>query len=115
MVGQGGRGGAGARIAGLAGGLALLVTAWWAAALLVPGGFVPAPGAVLLRFLVLFPGALAAHTAASLGRIAAALALALLTAVPAGSQSAGAVLPTGCSRPSCTSCTLCRRSHCCQC
>ncbi len=65
-------------------GLAGLLVAWWALAVLVPGGFIPSPGPVILRFLVIFPGALAAHSAASLGRVAAALALALLTAVPAG-------------------------------
>jgi NitT/TauT family transport system permease protein len=66
------------------GGLAALAALWWALAVRVPGGFIPAPGAVFLRFLVLFPRALAAHSAASLGRITAALALSLLAAVPAG-------------------------------
>ncbi len=65
-------------------GLAGLAVLWWALAVLVPGGFIPGPDTVVLRFLVLFPRALAAHSAASLGRVAAALALSLLTAVPAG-------------------------------
>jgi NitT/TauT family transport system permease protein len=69
---------------GLVGGIAALVALWWALAMLVPGGFIPAPGAVFLRFFVLFPGEMAAHSAASLGRVSAALALCLCTAVPAG-------------------------------
>ncbi|MGA2381731.1 MAG: ABC transporter permease subunit [Spirochaetia bacterium] len=72
------------RFLGLMGGLAAMIAVWWALSLLVPDGFIPAPDAVGLRFLVLFPGALAAHSAASLGRVAAALALSILTAVPAG-------------------------------
>ena len=84
MVSRNAGGGTGPRIAGLAGGLALLVAAWWVTARVIPGGFIPAPGVVFLRFLVLLPGSLAAHSAASLGRVAAALALSLLTAVPAG-------------------------------
>jgi NitT/TauT family transport system permease protein len=78
----------GRRIAGgaarLVGGLAAGAAAWWAAAALVPGGFIPAPLPVVTRFLHLFPGALAAHSAASLARVAVALILALFTAVPAG-------------------------------
>jgi NitT/TauT family transport system permease protein len=62
----------------------LLVAGWWVTASLVPGEFLPGPGAVFLRFLFLFPRSLAVHSAASLARVAIALALALLTAVPAG-------------------------------
>ena len=58
--------------------------AWWVCSRLVPAGFIPAPLPVLARFKELLPGALAGHTAASLGRVAAALVLSLLTAVPAG-------------------------------
>jgi NitT/TauT family transport system permease protein len=65
-------------------GIAGLFALWWALAALVPGGFIPAPDAVILRFMVLFPRALAAHAAASFARVAAALALSLLSAVPAG-------------------------------
>jgi NitT/TauT family transport system permease protein len=71
-------------VARLAGGLAAAAAAWWIAAMLVPGGFIPAPGPVIARFLVLFPVALARHSAASLARVAAALILALLAGVPAG-------------------------------
>jgi hypothetical protein len=49
------------RFLGLMGGLAAMIAVWWALSLLVPDGFIPAPDAVGLRFLVLFPGALAAH------------------------------------------------------
>jgi NitT/TauT family transport system permease protein len=69
---------------GLVGGLAVFTGLWWLIACVVPGGFVPAPDEVMIRFLVLFPRPLAGHAAASLGRVAAALALSLLTAVPAG-------------------------------
>ena len=72
------------RLLGFAGGMAGLAALWWALALLVPGGFVPGPGVVMIRFLVLLPGALASHAAASLARVAAAVVLTLLTAVPAG-------------------------------
>jgi NitT/TauT family transport system permease protein len=73
-----------ARILGAFGGLAVLAAAWWALARLVPGGFIPAPGAVLSRLLIVSPGALAAHAGASLARVAAALILSLILAVPAG-------------------------------
>lgn len=73
-----------ARFAALAGGIAALGAAWWAFSRLVPAGFVPAPLPVLARFFQLLPGALALHAAASFARVAAALVLALLTAVPAG-------------------------------
>ncbi len=72
------------RLLAFAGGIAALGAAWWVCSRLVPAGFLPAPLPVLARFIELLPGALAAHTAASLGRVAAALILALLTAVPAG-------------------------------
>ncbi len=72
------------RVLGFLGGFAALGLAWWACSRLVPGGFVPAPGPSLARFLTLLPGALALHAAASLGRVGAALALSLMTAVPAG-------------------------------
>ncbi len=72
------------RVAAPLGGVAALVAAWWICSRLIPGGFVPGPLPVTLRFLELLPGALLLHAAASLGRVAAALALALLTAVPAG-------------------------------
>ena len=72
------------RLVGFVGGMAVLAVLWWALSLLVPAGFVPGPGVVVARFLVLFPGTLAAHAAASLARVAAAVGLTLLTAVPAG-------------------------------
>jgi NitT/TauT family transport system permease protein len=72
------------RLLGFVGGMAALAAAWWAMSVLVPGGFLPGPGVVVVRFLALFPGALAAHSAASLARVAAAVVLSLLTAVPAG-------------------------------
>jgi NitT/TauT family transport system permease protein len=69
---------------GFAGGIAALTALWWVAAALLPGGFVPGPAVVVVRFLALFPGSLAAHAAASIARVAAAIGLTLLTAVPAG-------------------------------
>ena len=65
-------------------GLASVALAWWVCSAVIPGGFVPAPGPSLARFLSLVPGPLAVHAAASLARVAAALALALVSAVPAG-------------------------------
>jgi NitT/TauT family transport system permease protein len=72
------------RLAAFMGGLVGLGAAWWMCSLLVPAGFIPAPLPVLARFFQLLPGPLAVHAAASLGRVAAALVLALLSAVPAG-------------------------------
>ena len=72
------------RLAEVAGGVAALAAAWWACSRVVPSGFVPGPLPVLARFVQLLPGELALHAAASLGRVMAALALTLLTAVPAG-------------------------------
>jgi NitT/TauT family transport system permease protein len=72
---------------GLTGGIvgcACVLVIWWILSLAVPGGFVPSPLVVIPRFLVLVPSSLGMHTAASLGRIGAALGIALLTAVPAG-------------------------------
>ncbi len=63
------------RLLAFAGGIAALGAAWWVCSRLVPAGFLPAPLPVLARFIELLPGALAAHTAASLGRVAAALIL----------------------------------------
>ena len=56
------------RLAGFAGGMAVLAVLWWALSLLVPAGFVPGPGVVVTRFLVLFPGALAAHAWVEIGK-----------------------------------------------
>ncbi len=64
-------------------GFAVLLGMWWVLALAVPGGFIPAPDAVIGRFLARLP-VLLLHAAASLGRVLVALAFALLTAVPAG-------------------------------
>lgn len=57
---------------------------WWAASLIAGGRIIPDPPTVLSRFFLLLPGAMWRHVLASLARIAAGLALALLTAVPAG-------------------------------
>jgi NitT/TauT family transport system permease protein len=65
-------------------GLAIGILAWAALSALVPGGFVPGPVPVVARFFELLPEKLWRHAAASLGRIGAAMALALLLAVPAG-------------------------------
>ncbi|MGA2613721.1 MAG: ABC transporter permease subunit [Spirochaetia bacterium] len=65
-------------------GLGGLLAAWWALSLCIPGGFIPDPLSVSVRFVLLAPTVLWLHTLASLGRVAAALAVALLTAVPAG-------------------------------
>ena len=78
------RAAAGRRAATVACGVAALAAAWWACSLLVPGGFVPGPRPVLVRFWALLSAGLVAHAAASLGRVGAALALSLATAVPAG-------------------------------
>jgi NitT/TauT family transport system permease protein len=72
------------RLFAFAGGVGLIGLAWWTCARLLPGGIVPSPGPSLARFFVLLPGPLAVHAAASLGRVAAALVLSLLTAVPVG-------------------------------
>jgi NitT/TauT family transport system permease protein len=65
-------------------GISALVLTWEVLSLAIPGGFIPGPLAVTARFLVLLPQALWRHLLASLARIAAALAAALLLAVPAG-------------------------------
>lgn len=61
-----------------------LLPVWWLASLISGGRIVPDPAAVLTRFFVLLPSVLWRHAFASLARIAAGLALALVTAVPAG-------------------------------
>jgi NitT/TauT family transport system permease protein len=65
-------------------GIAALLVAWEALAILVPGGFIPDPWSACARFAVLLPRSLWRHILASLARIVAALAGALLLAVPAG-------------------------------
>ena len=65
-------------------GLVVLLAGWWVASLLAPSGFIPDPLTVSVRFIVLVPKVLWVHALASLGRVAAALAVALVTAVPAG-------------------------------
>jgi NitT/TauT family transport system permease protein len=65
-------------------GLAGLCAAWWIASICVPGGFIPDPGLVAIRFIELIPGSLWKHVLASLGRIAIGLAGALAAGVPAG-------------------------------
>ncbi len=65
-------------------GLVGLFGVWWALSLCIPGGFVPDPLSVTVRFALLAPKVLWLHTLASLGRVMAAMAVALLTAVPAG-------------------------------
>ncbi len=78
-------------VSGLLSALALLPL-WWIASLASGGKIIPDPPTVLLRFFVLLPSVLWRHALASLARITAGLALALLTAVPAG-------LLTGRSQP----------------
>ncbi len=68
--------------AGIAG-LALLAALWWALSFL-PGGFIPAPDATVARMVALLGTGLAGHALASLARIGAAMAISLVTAVPAG-------------------------------
>jgi NitT/TauT family transport system permease protein len=65
-------------------GLAALAALWWALSRIVPGGFIPAPDVVVLRLISLAGRGLATHAVTSLARIAAALAIALATAIPAG-------------------------------
>jgi NitT/TauT family transport system permease protein len=65
-------------------GLSTLGVAWLILSLSVPGGFIPDPGSVAIRFVQLFPGPLWKHVLASLGRMAIGLAGAVLTGVPAG-------------------------------
>jgi NitT/TauT family transport system permease protein len=65
-------------------GLAVLCAAWWLASASVPGGFIPDPGLVTVRFVQLMPGTLGKHILASLGRIAVGLAAAIAAGVPAG-------------------------------
>jgi taurine transport system permease protein len=71
--------------------IAFWLIAWWAAAALavVPPLFLPSPGAVLTRFATTLSAGFAdatllQHTAASLGRVLAALFLAAAIAVPVG-------------------------------
>jgi NitT/TauT family transport system permease protein len=65
-------------------GVAGLLVFWWILALAVPGGFIPGPVPVIARMCVLLGRGLAEHAGASLARIAAAMAIALATALPAG-------------------------------
>jgi NitT/TauT family transport system permease protein len=65
-------------------GVAALLILWEALSLAVPGGFIPDPVTVTVRFLELLPHTMWRHLLVSFGRIAAALAAALLIAVPAG-------------------------------
>ena len=61
-----------------------ILALWWALSLAVPSGYLPSPLEVIPRFFCLLPRSLSVHAAASLGRIGAALGLALISAVPAG-------------------------------
>jgi NitT/TauT family transport system permease protein len=70
-------------LAGIAVALSLL-PAWWLLSVATGGVVVPGPWPVLLRFVELAPRLLGLHALSSLARIAAGLALALLTAVPLG-------------------------------
>ena len=70
-------------VTGLAG-VAALTVVWWGLSILIPGGFLPPPDLVVVRFVVLLGNGLALHAAASLVRIGAAMAISLATAVPAG-------------------------------
>ena len=65
-------------------GCAGVIAAWWVLSRAIPGGFIPDPGVVILRFFLLLPKSLWLHLLASLGRMAAALTVALAVAVPAG-------------------------------
>jgi NitT/TauT family transport system permease protein len=65
-------------------GIAGLLAVWWLTSLGVGGVIVPPPPRVALRFVELLPTVLWRHALASLARMAAALALAFLTAVPLG-------------------------------
>jgi NitT/TauT family transport system permease protein len=62
-----------------------LVAVWWGAAALVRTPFLPAPQDVLVRLVALAGGGgLARHLAASLARVAAAVASSFVAAVPLG-------------------------------
>ncbi|MGO9410084.1 MAG: ABC transporter permease [Spirochaetia bacterium] len=65
-------------------GLVVLLAAWWILSMCLPQGFVPDPLSVVVRFIELLPTVLWQHALASLGRVGAALAVSLLSAVPAG-------------------------------
>jgi len=60
------------------------IPVWWAASLASGGRIIPDPPTVLSRFVLLLPTVIWRHALTRLARIAAGLALALLTAVPAG-------------------------------
>ncbi len=64
-------------------GLTGLVAAWWVLSVCLPPGFVPGPLSVAVRFIQLAPTVLWVHALVSVGRMGAAVALALLTGVPA--------------------------------
>ncbi|HET6486822.1 MAG TPA: ABC transporter permease subunit [Spirochaetia bacterium] len=64
--------------------VAAIVGAWWCLSLAIGGRLVPDPPSVFRRFVVLLPGILGASVLVSLARVGAALAAALLTAVPLG-------------------------------
>jgi len=63
----------------------VLVAAWWGASLIVRAPFLPSPPAVMMRLGTLAAGgALWRHLAASLARVAAAVASSFVAAVPLG-------------------------------
>jgi NitT/TauT family transport system permease protein len=67
-------------LAGVGAALAL----WWLIALVVRGGYIPAPPAVLSRFITILVPGLLRHAAASLARVGVGLFGAVITAVPLG-------------------------------
>ncbi len=65
-------------------GILSLILVWWAASLAAGGKIIPSPPTVIVRFVQLLPSILLPHILWSLLRISAAMALAFLTAAPAG-------------------------------
>lgn len=65
-------------------GAVVIVTIWWLAALLVQEPVLPTPDRVFLTLIDELGGALPSHFLASLWRVIASTALAVLTAAPAG-------------------------------
>ncbi len=72
------------RAASLAAAALAVTAAWWLLALLLASPVLPAPNVVLTRLVTLGPGVLLRHAAASLLRVAGALLLAAVPAVPLG-------------------------------
>lgn len=82
--GPGDAGGTGMRAGALALAAAVILGAWWVFARALDSPVLPGPLAVLARMAEIGPRILLRHTGASLGRVAAALAVATAAALPLG-------------------------------